>query len=108
MNSKLFVITLGATLILVGAPVAFAATDGAAIYKAKCASCHGPDGSGQTPVGKSMKVRDLGSTGVQKQTDQELYNLTADGKAKMPAYKAKLTKVEIDALVAHIRTMAKK
>ena len=108
MNSKLFVITLGATLILVGAPAAFAATDGAATYKAKCASCHGPDGSGQTPVGKSMKVRDLGSTGVQKQTDQELYNLTADGKAKMPAYKAKLTKVEIDALVAHSRTMAKK
>lgn len=28
-------------------------------YKAKCAMCHGPDGKGQTPTGKSTKVRDL-------------------------------------------------
>lgn len=52
--------------------------------------------------------RDLRSADVQKQTDQELYKWTADGKGKMPAYKAKLTAAEINALVAHMRTMAKK
>ena len=107
MNRKSFTSILAAALILAAVPVAFAAADGAAIYKAKCASCHGPDGSGQTPVGKSMKVRDLRSADVQKQTDQELYNWTADGKGKMPAYKGKLTAAEINALVAHMRTMAK-
>src|SRR5258706_2509401 len=37
------------------------AADRAAVYKAKCAGCHGADGSGQTAMGKAMKLRDLGS-----------------------------------------------
>jgi mono/diheme cytochrome c family protein len=89
------------------APIAFAA-DGAATYKAKCASCHGADGKGQTPMGKKMNLRDLGSPEVQKQTDKELYDWTAVGKGKMPGYKDKLTDAEIKALVAHMRTFATK
>ncbi len=89
------------------APVAFAA-DGAAIYKSKCATCHGADGKGQTPMGKKMNLRDLGSPDVQKQTDKELYDWTAVGKGKMPGYKDKLTDEEIKALVAHMRMFAKK
>jgi cytochrome c6 len=107
MNRKSFAIVL-ATLLPIAATTAFAASDGAAVYKAKCASCHGADGSGQTAMGKSLKLRDLGSADVQKQTDKELYTLTADGKGKMPAYKGKLTEAEINALVAHMRTLAKK
>ena len=108
MNRKSLFVVLVTALVLIAAPVAFAAADGAAIYKTKCASCHGADGSGQTPMGKSMKLRDLRSPEVQKQTDQELYKVTADGKGKMPAYKGKLTEAEINALVAHMRAMAKK
>ena len=93
-------------LVVALAPIAFAA-DGAAIYKAKCASCHGADGKGQSPMGKKMNLRDLGSPEVQKQTDKELYDWTADGKGKMPAYKDKLTADEIKALVAHMRTFKK-
>ena len=85
---------------------AFAA-DGAAVYKAKCASCHGADGAGQTAMGKKMNLRDLGSAEVQKQTDAELYAWTADGKGKMPAYKGKLSEGEIKALLAFIRTLKK-
>jgi cytochrome c6 len=107
MNRKSFAIVLAA-LLPIAASAAFAASDGAATYKAKCASCHGADGRGQTAMGKSLKLRDLGSADVQKQTDKELYNLTAGGKGKMPAYKGKLTEAEINALVAHMRTMAKK
>jgi cytochrome c6 len=105
MNRKSFAIVLVAMLILIAAPAAFAAPDGGALYKAKCASCHGPDGGGMTPMGKSMKLRDLRSPDVQKQTDAELFKLTADGKGKMPAYKAKLTEAEITALVAYMRTL---
>ena len=93
-------------LAIVFAPIAFAA-DGAAVYKAKCASCHGADGKGQTTIGKKMNLRDLGSPEVQQQTDKELYAWTADGKGKMPAYKDKLSTDEINALVAHMRKFGK-
>lgn len=88
-------------------PALFAA-DGAAVYKAKCATCHGADGKGQTPMGQKMNLRDLGSPDVQKQTDKQLYDWTALGKGKMPAYKDKLSDEEIKALVAHMRAFAKK
>ena len=104
MNRKLVVIVLTAAMLLI-VPAAFAAADGAALYKAKCASCHGADGSGQTAMGKAMKLRDLRSPEVQKQSDAELTKITADGKGKMPAYKGKLTDAEISALVAHMRTL---
>ncbi len=108
MNSTKVSIILAAAVVVLSMPLSAFAADGAALYKAKCASCHAADGSGQTPVGKSMKLRDLRSPEVQKQTDKELYALTADGKGKMPAYKNKLSEAEINALVAHMRDLAKK
>ena len=81
---------------------------GAAVYKAKCASCHGADGSGNTPVGKSLKVRDLRSPEVQKLSDDELTKVIADGKGKMPGYAKKLSAEQIKALAATIRAMASK
>ena len=103
MKLKAIVLILAMTF----APVVFAA-DGAAVYKAKCATCHGADGKGLTPMGKKMNLRDLGSPDVQKQTDKELHDWTAVGKGKMPGYKDKLTDEEIKALVAHMRGFAKK
>ena len=97
-----------AVLLMVMFPMALFAADGAALYKAKCASCHDADGSGQGTMGKKMNLRDLGSPEVQAQSDAELFAWTADGKAKMPAYKSKLSEEEINALVAHMRTMKKK
>jgi cytochrome c6 len=94
--------------ILLIAPIALATPDGAALYKAKCATCHAADGSGQTTMGKNLKLRDLRSAEVQKQTDKELYAWTADGKGKMPAYKSKLNEAEINSLVAYMRELAKK
>jgi cytochrome c6 len=78
------------------------------IYKTKCATCHGADGSGQTAVGKSMKIRDLRSPDVQKQTDADLQKIISDGKGKMPAYKAKVSVADVASLVAFIRGLAKK
>jgi cytochrome c6 len=107
MKTTITIVTL---CILIAAPAAFAGgsgSDGAAIYKAKCAMCHGPDGAGQTPMGKNLKVRALSSADVQKQTDAELTKWITDGKGKMPAYKGKLTPADIDAVVAFIRTLKK-
>jgi mono/diheme cytochrome c family protein len=33
--------------------------DGAALYAANCAKCHGPTGNADTPVAKAMKVASL-------------------------------------------------
>lgn len=84
-----------------------AASQGAALYKSKCALCHGADGSGNTPTGKSMKVRDLRSDEVQKQSDIELTKVIAGGKGKMPGFGKQLTTEDVEALIAHIRTLKK-
>jgi mono/diheme cytochrome c family protein len=84
------------------------ASDGAALYKAKCATCHGPDGSGGTPMGKSLKVRDLRSDAVQKQTDIELTKVISGGKGKMPPYGKQLSDPDIAAIIAYIRTLKAK
>lgn len=96
-------------LMVVSMLLAFAAlpllADGAATFKAKCALCHGPDGSGDTVMGKKLGIRNLRTADVQKQTDAELIKITTDGKGKMPAYKGKVTDADIKAVVAHIRTL---
>jgi cytochrome c6 len=105
---KVVAIVAAAAIVLIALPMVAAAPDAAAIYKSKCAMCHGPDGSGNTPTGKSMKVRDLRSEEIQKMKDEELEKTIANGKKKMPAYKAKLSEAEIDALVKYIRDLGKK
>jgi cytochrome c6 len=99
------------TLVIVG--VCFggmplrAAGSGAALFKSKCAACHGADGKGETPVGKMYKLRALGSADVQKQSDGELTSIISKGKNKMPAY-GSLKEDEIKDLVSYIRAFAKK
>jgi mono/diheme cytochrome c family protein len=99
------IIFLAALLMCVGLANAQTAES---TYKAKCAACHGADGKGDTAVGKSMKLRDLRSADVQKQTDEELTAWIANGKGAMPAYKDKLTSDQIKQLVEFIRQLAKK
>jgi mono/diheme cytochrome c family protein len=108
MTRKLTIVSM-ITLFMLATTAAFAAAPGAPeIFKAKCSSCHGPDGAGATAVGKAMKVRDLRSAEVQKQTDADLQKVISDGKGKMPAYKDKLSVADVSSLVAYIRGLAKK
>ena len=92
---------------LVTPTFSFAADTGPDLYKSKCAMCHGPDGAGQTAMGKNMKLRDLGSADVQKQSDGELKTIIDKGKAKMPAFGSKLSSTQIDDLVKFIRSLKK-
>jgi len=86
---------------------AFAADATADVYKSKCATCHRADGKGDTPAGKNMKVKDLASEDVQKQSDADLAGVIEKGKKPMPAYEGKLTKDQIDGLVKWVRTLKK-
>jgi mono/diheme cytochrome c family protein len=82
---------------------------GEALYRQKaCAGCHGTDGSGDTPVGRSMGARDLRSEQVQGQTDAQLAATIAAGRGKMAAFKNSLSPAQIRDVVAWIRVLAKK
>jgi len=78
-----------------------------ATYKAKCATCHGPDGKGETALGKTMKTGDFASPEVQKMSDADLTDAITKGKDNMPAYKT-LTADQVKALVGYVRAFGKK
>ena len=109
---SVFLITTVVASAILAVPLTSARADssadpGAGLYKSKCASCHGPDGSGNIPMGKALKVRDLSSDEVQKQTDLQLAKVIADGKGKMPPYGKKLTTEEIQSIITFVRTLKK-
>jgi cytochrome c6 len=81
------------------------ADGGADTFKAKCAMCHGADGKGDTGMGKSLKLRDLGSADVQGQSDADLTGIITNGKGKMPKYDGKLNADQINDVVKYIRTL---
>jgi mono/diheme cytochrome c family protein len=86
---------------------AIAQQGGEATYKAKCAMCHGADGTGNTPMGKNMKLRSFKSAEDMKATDAELFKQTKDGVGKMQGYAGKLTDAQINDVVTYIRTLQK-
>jgi len=94
--------------ILLLAGLAGAQSNGEKVYKAKCAGCHGPDGTGSTAAGKAMKVRDFCSDEVKKETDAEFTDIIGKGKNKMPAFSGKISDADIKDVVAYIRSLCKK
>jgi len=87
------------------AGLSFAQGSTADIYKTKCAMCHGADGKGKTPIGPKLGVRDFHSPEVAKESDHMLFDITKNGKNKMPAYNGKLTDDQIRDLVKYIRSL---
>lgn len=99
-----------AAMILLAASIAapaFAQSAGAVTYKAKCAMCHGPDGTAATPMGKMMKIPSFKAPDVARSSEASLIAITKDGKGKMPAYNGKLTDAQTREVVSYIRTLQK-
>jgi mono/diheme cytochrome c family protein len=93
-------VALFSFILALAIPQIAAAESAADTYKAKCAMCHGADGS------KSMMgAKPLNGAEVQKMSDADLNAAITDGKGKMPAYKGKLTDAQIGDLVKFIRTL---
>jgi mono/diheme cytochrome c family protein len=106
MSKGILGLLLGAVLGVLAMPVK-AQSGGEALYKTKCAGCHGADGKGETSMGKANNIRDLGSADVQGQSDDVLAGIIGSGKGKMPAYGKSLKPEQIKDLVAYIRTLKK-
>jgi mono/diheme cytochrome c family protein len=111
-RSRARLVRLLAVLVCLGAAVAGtparAAEQDAAeqTFQVHCAMCHGPDGKGDTVIGKSAGIPDLHSPAVQQQSDEALAEFIANGKGVMPPFKNSLSSDEINSLVAHVRELA--
>lgn len=93
-------IALFSFFLALALPQIATAQAGGDTYKAKCAMCHGADGSKTT-----MGSKALNSADVQKMSDADLTAVIENGKGKMPAYKGKLTDAQIKDVVAYIKTL---
>ncbi|MBA3913549.1 MAG: cytochrome c [Acidobacteriales bacterium] len=102
--SKLAIITAAFAVLLCSSAFGQSTED---LYKAKCASCHGADGKGETTMGKKMGLKDMGSADVQAMSDADLAAVITNGKDKMPSYKGKLTDAQISDMVKYIRSLKK-
>lgn len=100
-------LTLIAALAAASAAMSHAQDSGAATYKAKCAMCHGADGSANTPAGKSTKALPFSTPELVAETDAKLIASTKNGIGKMPAYSGKLSDEQIKDVVHYIRSLQK-
>ena len=105
MKSRSIALIMIASLMLLTSVCAYAQDDAAATYKSKCQVCHGPDGKGDTAMGKKLGIKDFHSPEVVKMSDTQLFEITKKGKDKMPAYDGKLTDDQIKALIKYVRSL---
>lgn len=94
-------------LVVTASQTSFAQGSGADTFKAKCAMCHGNDGLGNTPIGKSLGAASYRSPGVRKMSDTDLTLVIKRGKNKMPPFAAQLTNAQIKELLKYIHTLQK-
>ena len=84
-------------LALLAAPAA--ADDAKPLFGARCAACHGPDGKGQTTMGKKLGAQDLTQV---KLSPAAAAKVIENGKGKMTPFKGKLSPEQIDALAKYV------
>ncbi len=64
----------------------------AQVFAAQCAGCHGDQGQGAR--GPAIKPSQL--------SEQELFDVIADGRGDMPAFRGRLAESEVQALIAFL------
>ncbi|HPY30914.1 MAG TPA: cytochrome c [Verrucomicrobiota bacterium] len=103
------------TAVLLAGMVCIAHADAAkakALYTKECAKCHGPDGKGDTKMGKKAGAKDYSNPKVQAELkDDKAFKaikegLKEDGKTVMKPLEG-VSDDEIKALVKHMRTFKK-
>jgi mono/diheme cytochrome c family protein len=83
-------------------------SDGAAVFRARCASCHGADGRGETATGKKLGVGSLTAASVQNASDARLTEVIRNGtdEASRKAHQSrKLTSEQLRDVIAFIRSL---
>ncbi len=108
MKKLLAAVAVSALLVLASASLrAQDKANGEKVFKAKCASCHGPDGKGDTAAGKATKSRDICSDEVKAESDAAWTDIISKGKNKMPAYAGKISDGDVKDVIAYMRSLCK-
>jgi len=104
----ILIVMIALALFLILPNLSWAADDGAGIYKAKCAACHGADLAGKP----AAKIPSLVSDGAKKASDAELTDMIANGgkdKKAMHAFATKgVTADQVKMVISYIREQQKK
>lgn len=81
-----------------------------ALFNERCARCHGEDGRGQTVIGRMVDAPDFADDGWwdEGKDERRFARSIAEGRGEMPAFGRKLTRAEVRALAAHVKTFRKK
>jgi mono/diheme cytochrome c family protein len=83
-------------LLALSAPLAAAAESGLVVFHTQCSRCHGEDGRGKAVF---TTPNFLGS----KLTADEMEQVIANGRARMPAFKTRLSPEEIKGVAAYVK-----
>jgi mono/diheme cytochrome c family protein len=102
------IVAIAVALFLILPNLSWAADDGAALYKTKCAACHGADLAGKP----AAKAPSLISDESKKESDADLTDMIANGgkeKKAMHAFANKgVTPDQVKMMVSYIRDAQKK
>ncbi|HEV2395372.1 MAG TPA: cytochrome c [Candidatus Sulfotelmatobacter sp.] len=104
----ILIVMIAVALFLILPNLSWAADDGASIYKAKCAMCHGADLTGKP----AAKAPSLVSDEAKKASDADLTDMVTNGgkdKKAMHAFANKgVTPDQVKMVVSYIREQQKK
>jgi len=79
---------------------------GKSVYTARCVRCHGVDGRGRTTMGEMTGAPDLTDARWRAgRSRARMIESVTRGRGEMPAFSKRLTKDEIAAVVAYVRTL---
>jgi mono/diheme cytochrome c family protein len=94
----LIFVLIGFATVLAQTPTSDASLTTNPIYLKNCAKCHGKTAEGRTFGGPSLISSNAAAMGA-----EDLRNIIANGKARMPKFASKLTPEEIDVLVRQVQ-----
>ena len=107
MKSILTMTTLGVAVFLMSATAARAQGDAKDLYLNKCATCHGPDGTAKTAMGKKLKIKNVHDV-VGAMSAEAMIKIVTDGKGQdMDAYGKQFKPDQIKGLVEYYRSLGK-
>jgi mono/diheme cytochrome c family protein len=98
----MMIMTIAVGLFILIPKLSWAADDGASLYKAKCAACHGADATGKP----AASIPSLVSDEAKKASDEELLN-DVSSKPKHPGMVKNLPPDQIKMVIGYIRTLQK-
>jgi mono/diheme cytochrome c family protein len=99
----MLVMTIAVALFILIPDLSWAADDGASLYKAKCAACHGVDAAGKP----AAQIPGLIGDDAKKASDADLAKDVTD-KPKHAGVAKALTPDQVKMVVAYIRELQKK